>query len=120
MLCDVHLMESVLKSLLYNAVRHAEREVAATFRLCVSGYELRVEGDGPGTPASDRERMFDSFVQLERDTDKKRKSYGLGPAIVKRTWNGITAECRSFHRYRLALAFASLAESGGSAHASRA
>jgi two-component system, OmpR family, sensor kinase len=83
-LCDVHLMESVLKNLLYNAVRYAKREVAVTFRRDVSGYELLVEDDGPGIPESERERVFDSFVQLERDTNRKKKNYGLGLAIVKR------------------------------------
>ncbi|MGH8199392.1 MAG: ATP-binding protein [Steroidobacteraceae bacterium] len=83
-LCDVHFMESVLKNLLYNSVRYAKREVAVTFRRDTSGYELLVEDDGPGIPESDRERVFDSFVQLERDTHKKKKGYGLGLAIVKR------------------------------------
>lgn len=83
-LCDVHLMESVLKNLLYNAVRYAKREVTVTFRHDASGYELLVEDDGPGIPEADRERVFDSFVQLERDTNKKKKGYGLGLAIVKR------------------------------------
>ena len=55
-----------------------------TFHHDVSGYELLVEDDGPGIPESDRERVFDSFVQLERDTNKKKKCYGLGLAIVKR------------------------------------
>lgn len=83
-LCDVHLMESVLKNLLYNAVRYARREVAVTFRRDASGYHLLVEDDGPGIPESERERVFDSFVRLERDTNGKKKNYGLGLAIVKR------------------------------------
>jgi len=83
-LCDVYLMESVLKNLLYNAVRYAKREVAVTFRHDASGYELIVEDDGPGIPESERERVFDSFVQLERGTSRKKKNYGLGLAIVKR------------------------------------
>jgi two-component system, OmpR family, sensor kinase len=83
-LCDIHLMESVLKNLLYNAVRYAKREVAVTFRRDASGYELLVEDDGPGIPESDRERVFDSFVQLERNSNRKKKNYGLGLAIVKR------------------------------------
>lgn len=83
-LCDVHLMESVLRNLLYNAVRYAKREVAVTFRREASGYELLVEDDGPGIPESERERVFDSFVQLERDSSRKKKNYGLGLAIVKR------------------------------------
>jgi len=83
-LCDVHLMESALKNLLYNAIRYAKREVAVTFRRDESGYELLVEDDGPGIPESDRDRVFDSFVQLERDTNRRKKGYGLGLAIVKR------------------------------------
>jgi two-component system OmpR family sensor kinase len=83
-LCDVHLMESVLKNLLYNAVRYAKREVAVTFIRDAAGYELLVEDDGPGIPESERERVFDSFVQLERNTNMKKGNYGLGLAIVKR------------------------------------
>ncbi len=83
-MCDLHLMESVLKNLLYNAVRYAAREVAVTFRGDASGYELLVEDDGPGIPESERERVFDSFVQLERNTSRGKKNYGLGLAIVKR------------------------------------
>jgi signal transduction histidine kinase len=83
-LCDIHLMDSVLKNLLYNAVRYAKREVVVTFRREASGYELLVEDDGPGIPESERERVFDSFVQLERDANRKKKNYGLGLAIVKR------------------------------------
>jgi two-component system, OmpR family, sensor kinase len=83
-LCDVHLMESVLRNLLYNAIRYAKREVAVTFRRAALGNELLVEDDGPGIPESQRERVFDSFVQLERNTNNKKKNYGLGLAIVKR------------------------------------
>jgi two-component system, OmpR family, sensor kinase len=83
-LCDMHLMESVLKNLLYNAARYAKREVVVTFRRDASGYELLVEDDGPGIPDSERERVFDSFVRLEREANGRKKNYGLGLAIVKR------------------------------------
>lgn len=82
-LCDLHLMESVLKNLLYNAIRYARGEVAVTFRSHAAGYRLMVEDDGPGIPEADRWRVFDSFVQLDRDPGRK-KGYGLGLAIVKR------------------------------------
>ena len=82
-LCDLHLIESVLKNLLYNAVRYAQHQVAVTFRCHAARYELLVEDDGPGIPEPDRQRVFDSFVQLERDPGRK-KGYGLGLAIVKR------------------------------------
>lgn len=55
-----------------------------TFHHDVSGYELLVEDDDPGVSESDRERVFDSFVEFQRGTDKKKRRYGLGLAIVKR------------------------------------
>jgi len=82
-LCDLHLIESVLKNLLYNAVRYAKSAVAVTFRSRAGRYELLVEDDGPGIPEPDRERVFHSFVRLERDPGRGR-GYGLGLAIVKR------------------------------------
>lgn len=69
---------------MYNAVRYAKREVAVTFQRDASGYELLIEDDGLGIPESERERVFDSFVRLERDTSRTKKNYGLGLAIVKR------------------------------------
>ena len=77
-------MEGVVRNLLYNAIRYAKREVMVTFLRDASGYELLVEDDGPGIPESERQRVFDSFVQLERDANRKKKNYGLGLAIVKR------------------------------------
>jgi two-component system, OmpR family, sensor kinase len=83
--CDMHLMESVLRNLLYNAIRYARGQVAVGFRADAARCELRVEDDGPGIPDADRERVFDSFVQLEQSAGGRKGSYGLGLAIVKRT-----------------------------------
>jgi two-component system OmpR family sensor kinase len=91
--CDVHLMETVLRNLLYNAIRHAARQVRVTFAVVAQQrYRLCVEDDGPGIAEADRERVFDSFVQLGRPTGEKT-GFGLGLAIVKRIveWHGGTA-----------------------------
>jgi len=91
--CDVHLMETVLRNLLYNAIRHANRQVRVTFAIVAQQrYRLCVEDDGPGIAEADRERVFGSFVQLGRPTGGKT-GFGLGLAIVKRIveWHGGTA-----------------------------
>jgi two-component system OmpR family sensor kinase len=91
--CDVHLMETVLRNLLYNAIRHAARQVRVTFAIVAQRrYRLCVEDDGPGIAEADRERVFGSFVQLGRPTGQKA-GFGLGLAIVKRIveWHGGTA-----------------------------
>jgi two-component system, OmpR family, sensor kinase len=87
--CDVHLIETVLKNLLYNAIRYAKRSVTVTFA-CRDGINhLLVDDDGPGIPEADRQRVFESFVQLERTVGRKT-GFGLGLAIVKRAieWHG--------------------------------
>jgi two-component system OmpR family sensor kinase len=81
--CDVHLLESAYKNLLYNAMRFAKRDVLVTFEACDSTNRLTVEDDGPGVPAEDRRRIFESFVQLQRSGEVKQ-GFGLGLAIVKR------------------------------------
>jgi two-component system OmpR family sensor kinase len=81
--CDVHLLESAYKNLLYNAMRFAKREVRVTFEAGDSVNRLTVEDDGPGIPAEDRGRIFESFVQLQRSGEVKQ-GFGLGLAIVKR------------------------------------
>lgn len=87
--CDVHLIETVLKNLLYNAIRYAKHSITVTFN-CRDGINrLLVDDDGPGIPKADRQRVFESFVQLERVVGRKT-GFGLGLAIVKRAieWHG--------------------------------
>jgi two-component system, OmpR family, sensor kinase len=88
--CDAHLMETVVRNLVYNAVRYARSEIHVMFFIRPDGmYNLRVDDDGPGIPEVDRVRIFDSFVQLD-DPAERKAGYGLGLAIVKRIveWHG--------------------------------
>jgi two-component system, OmpR family, sensor kinase len=91
--CDVHLIETVLRNLLYNAIRYANRQIRVSFRMVdQQRYLLCVDDDGPGIPEVDRERVFGSFVQLGRPAGQKA-GFGLGLAIVQRIveWHGGTA-----------------------------
>jgi two-component system, OmpR family, sensor kinase len=87
--CDVHLIETVLRNLLYNASRYAKRGICVTFSVRDGLNQLLVDDDGPGIPEPDRKRAFESFVQLDR-TRNKKTGFGLGLAIVKRAieWHG--------------------------------
>jgi len=88
-ICDAHLIETVLKNLLYNAARYAKSEIRVSFSVSEGVNRLLVEDDGPGIPEKDRQRVFDSFVQLAPATGKKT-GFGLGLAIVRRAveWHG--------------------------------
>jgi hypothetical protein len=74
---------------LYNAARYAKREVHLAFTVQDGLNQLLVDDDGPGIPEKDRQRAFDSFVQLE-PTATHKTGFGLGLAIVKRSieWHG--------------------------------
>jgi len=82
-ICDVHLLESAYKNLLYNAMRFARHNVRVTFEADNLVNRLTIEDDGPGIPIEDRGRIFESFVQLKRSGEAKQ-GFGLGLAIVKR------------------------------------
>lgn len=89
-LCDAHLLETVLRNLLYNALRYARQQVRVIFLVEPHGcYRLSVEDDGPGIQESDHARVFNSFVRLDSPSGEKG-GYGLGLAIVKRIveWHG--------------------------------
>lgn len=82
-ICDLHLVETVVKNLLYNAARYAKREVRLSFTVEDGVNQLLVDDDGPGIPEKDRHRVFDSFVQLE-PAGADKSGFGLGLAIAKR------------------------------------
>ena len=87
--CDAHLIETVLRNLLYNATRYANQRVHVSFEVAADSYRLCIEDDGPGVPEPDRERVFGSFVQLGARSGA-HTGFGLGLAIVKRAagWHG--------------------------------
>lgn len=87
--CDAHLLETVVRNLLHNALRYAQSRVELHFAQHENEYVLHVDDDGPGIAEADRARVFESFVQLEPRSDTK-KGFGLGLAIVKRAieWHG--------------------------------
>jgi two-component system OmpR family sensor kinase len=87
--CDMHLLETVIRNLLYNAARFARHDMRVTFNVHDGVNQLIVDDDGPGIPAQDRQRVFESFVQLD-NPDTKKVGFGLGLAIVKRAmeWHG--------------------------------
>jgi len=82
-ICDMHLLETVLKNLLYNAARYAKRDIRVSFNMHDGVNQLFVDDDGPGIAEQDRHRALESFVQLEQSGAKKA-GFGLGLAIVKR------------------------------------
>jgi signal transduction histidine kinase len=80
---DRTLLAQAVANLIENAVRHGRAEGVVRIALDASapGAVLRVEDDGPGIPAADRERVFHRFVRL--DAARATAGSGLGLALVK-------------------------------------
>lgn len=101
-ICEWKLIETVLQNFINNAARYAKSRIRIELMQTQSEYIIAVEDDGPGIPANERERVFDSFVRLyyaEQDGDQTSGNsstggFGLGLAIVKRImqWHHGTAQ----------------------------
>jgi len=73
----------VVANLLDNAVRHAASAVRLTVTADGAYQMISVSDDGPGIPATDRERVFDRFTRLDDARARDAGGSGLGLAIVR-------------------------------------
>jgi signal transduction histidine kinase len=79
---DPELLTQMLVNLVENALRHAGGEAHVAVRVAAEGggAVVSVADDGPGVPATERERIFDRFYRLERS--RSTPGSGLGLALV--------------------------------------
>jgi len=80
---DVRLMDRVLDNLINNALRYSQQTLSVSLQRDERQWVLAVEDDGPGIPASERERVFEPFVRLDPSRDRATGGCGLGLAIVR-------------------------------------
>jgi signal transduction histidine kinase len=84
---DAHQLAQALRNLVDNAVRYARRTVAVRLWQENGFALLEVADDGPGIPATDRERVFERFVRLDESRSRDAGGSGLGLAIVREIAN---------------------------------
>jgi two-component system, OmpR family, sensor kinase len=82
---DPEQLTGVLRNLLANARRHAGEQGRVELSAVARGARLtiRVDDDGPGIPAEERERVFDRFHRSEAARERESGGSGLGLAIAK-------------------------------------
>lgn len=76
-------LDRVVRNLIENAGRHARSRVAVALETLGPRVRLRVDDDGPGIGAADRQRVFDRFVRLDAARARDDGGMGLGLAIVR-------------------------------------
>lgn len=79
---DRHLISQLLVNLIENAVRHTEPGAVIEVSLALADDTARliVADDGPGIPASERERVLRRFARLERS--RSTLGHGLGLSLA--------------------------------------
>ena len=82
---DATLLETILRNLMSNALRHAPG--AKILVGCLhrdDRLRLIVMDDGEGIPAGQKDRVFEEFFQVDNPARDRNKGLGLGLSIVKR------------------------------------
>jgi signal transduction histidine kinase len=79
---DTEPLRQVVRNLFDNAERHATTTVGCALRQHGATVELTVTDDGPGIAPVDRHRIFERFVRLGEDRNRREGGAGLGLAIV--------------------------------------
>jgi signal transduction histidine kinase len=83
---DRDLLSRVLGNLLSNALRHSPLgtgEVNVTLSLKHDQLSVEVDDNGPGIPVEFQARIFEKFVQIERQRAHLRTGSGLGLTFCK-------------------------------------
>ena len=75
-------LRRMVRNLIRNAEVHAETHVDIVLSSTAGVVRLTVADDGPGIPASDRQRIFQRFVRLDTARTRDSGGSGLGLAIV--------------------------------------
>lgn len=80
--CRSGEVRRAIRNLVENAVAYGH-SASVSLHDVPGGYEVRVEDEGPGIPAEDRQRVFEPFVRLESSRNLETGGTGLGLTLVK-------------------------------------
>src|SRR5205823_5068995 len=82
---DAEALRQMLVNLLDNAVKYGPADQTITVGLDAGDGKarIRVEDQGPGIPAAERERIWDRFWRLERDRGSAVAGTGIGRSLVR-------------------------------------
>lgn len=88
---DARLLRRMIRNLLANAERHGAPPIEVVVRSTGTGAEISIRDHGAGSPAGDRERVFDTFFRRTGATQGSGLDLALVRQIAKR--HGGAARC---------------------------
>ncbi|MBS0419754.1 MAG: response regulator [Proteobacteria bacterium] len=90
---DAHLLETVLRNLISNAIRYTPRgNVLIGCRRRARGLMICVYDTGVGIESAHLEAIFDAYYQVPSETRRNNAGIGLGLSIVSRIANLLSFE----------------------------
>lgn len=82
--CDRAAVRQILFNILENALRHGpERQTISIDVQRTPFMQIVVEDEGPGIPASERQRVFDRYTRLHDVADGAPPGAGIGLSVVR-------------------------------------
>jgi signal transduction histidine kinase len=86
-MADRELLRRVVENILDNAFKYAPAASELRIEASLTGdgqYAIKIRDQGPGIPSADRERIFEPYARLDRDSSQHaRASRGLGLAFCR-------------------------------------
>ena len=80
---DDDKMMKVMMNLVGNALKYAQEEIIVRLEQTDDVARISVIDDGPGVPAEEREKIFDRYYQIGKDSVAATLGTGLGLAYAK-------------------------------------
>ena len=82
---DRSCIRKIMTNLMSNALKYSHSRIVMSMQCSADKrfVELHVSDDGPGIPDADKERIFDTFYQVDKDRIASMKGTGIGLAYAK-------------------------------------
>ncbi|HSJ26319.1 MAG TPA: HAMP domain-containing sensor histidine kinase [Longimicrobiales bacterium] len=82
---DRGALRQIMVNLLDNALKYGPpgQRVTVGVALFDEAARVWVDDEGPGIPVADRDRIFEAFVRLARDTTSRSSGSGIGLSVVR-------------------------------------
>jgi signal transduction histidine kinase len=82
-MADRGILRQAILNLVDNAIKYSPMDSEIAIAVELESTEISISDQGPGIPASERDRIFDRFYRTDDGRSRERGGTGLGLSIAK-------------------------------------